>query len=758
MMKNCVLGIILLSLALLGGCAKGGNGEGSGIAVSVSGASVVGVTLSATYTAAVTGTTNTAVSWSISGTACTGTPNPCGSFTTMTATTATYQAPATAPGPGTITIQATSKADSTVTGDASVNIVPVSVVVTPTASPAVVVGENLTQQFTAVAVPDAAPQTFTWTCSPTAACGGFVPGTNTPGGANNSGVAVYTAVYTAPSTAQTGVQISASWSSTMPETPAGTATSKVSVAATRLIPNSNYVFQFSGYDSSNNAVAVLGTVPIDKDGIIAPGGIEDVFSANGFQQKLAITSASAIYSLTGNNSNNQAVLNLSTGAANIPNTYSAVLTSGGNIQMIEIDTAGTGSGVMQKSATQFNTSAETFAFGFTGIDSTGNRVGYVGILPMTPNANGTGGTISGGMLDTNDNGNASNVCGTSPCTVTGTYVQDTNNASLWHMTLSAGTSALDFDFFVAGGQTQSKTTANPQPLTLYAISTDPVLTNPAVSGSMVYQVPMTSGYNNAAFSGSSVSALTGINPTASNSSNVALINGTTDGTSSGTGGSGGFTGGFDQNNNGTILSVSEFPSATATSNPYSYVASGSSGRYIFQLPVNASASASAAPTPFVLYASGANRGFLLDQSSAAVFTGAMYPQSTANNFYYAPSEMPGTYAASSIPGSTSGVVPFVENLLLTSTGSATYNVTGVENSGSGYESLTGSYTMNSNGTGAITLTSPPLPAVATNVIYAVDATTIPNSLNSSLPNFIITDFFTIGETSGTPSAITFAQQ
>jgi hypothetical protein len=434
------------------------------------------------------------------------------------------------------------------------------------------------------------------------------------------------------------------------------------------------------------------------------------------------------------------------------------MSGSGNMQMVESDSTGvTGSGLMQKSSTQFNSSAQTFAFGFTGVDSKSSRVGYVGVLPMTPNANGTGGTISGGMIDTNDNGNTSNVCGTSPCTVSGTYVQDANPL-LWHMTLSAGTTALDFDFFVSGGLTQTKTTANPPALTLYAISTDPLLTNPAVSGSMVFQVPMTLGYNNAAFSGSSVSALTGINPTASNSSNVALINGTTDGTSSGTGGTGGFTGSFDQNDDGTILSVSEFPSATATSNPYSYVASGSIGRYIFQLPVNAGASASAAPTPFVLYASGANRGFLLDQSSAAVFTGAMYPQSTVNSFEYAPSELPGTFATSTMPNSISGVVPFVENLLLTSTGSATYNVSGAENTGSGYQSLAGSYTMNSNGTGAIALTSPVPPAVATNVIYAVDAATIPNPLSSSLPNFIINDFFIMGTTSGTPSVITFAQQ
>ena len=64
---------------------------------------------------------------------------------------------------------------------------------------------------------------------------------------------------------------------------------------------------------------------------------------------------------------------------------------------------------------------------------------------------------------------------------------------------------MDFDFFIASG-TASKT----NPLTFYAISTDPVATHPAVSGTMVLQ-DSTQTYNNAAFKGTSVSALTGVN-------------------------------------------------------------------------------------------------------------------------------------------------------------------------------------------------------------------------------------------------------
>jgi hypothetical protein len=740
MMKKFCFGLGLLSLIFAVGCAKGGNGQGSGVSVSVSGPSVVPVTLNATYTAAVTGSTNTAVTWSISGTACTGTPNPCGSFSSTTATTAVYQAPATAPNPVVVTITATAQADSTAAGAENVNVEPVSVVVTPTT---VSVGENLEQQFTAVAIPDSVPQTFSWTCTPTAACANFTPAPN------NLGLAVLTA----PSAAQTGVQVSATWSSATPENPPGVGTSKISVVSSRLAAG-NYAFHFKGYDSGA-PVGVTGGVTVGSGGAIT--GYEEVQSGGTSPTLYGIVSGAFTQAPSGVFSNNEGTLTLNV-SNNTSNVYTSVINSSGNIQMIESDATGiTGSGVMQKSSAAFNSSAQTFAFGFTGVDSSGKRVGYVGVIPMTPNVNGTGGTIAGGVIDTNDGGVASNLCGPSPCMVTGTYTQ--LNALIWQMTLNAGSTAFDFDFVVASGVAQTKTA--PNALTLYAISTDPILTNPQVSGSMVYQVPMT--YNNAAFAGSSVSALTGIT---ANASNVALVNGTTDGKSSGSAGTGGFSGVFDQNDNGMILSASTFPPSTsAPPNPYTYVASSSSnGRYVFQLPVNPSASASAAPAPFVLYASGANRGFMLDQSSSTVFTGAMYPQSTISMFSYALSELPGAYAASTIPNSSPGIMPFVQNLLLEFPGDSMNVVGGTENSGSGALLLvgtsgTGAYSMMSNGTGTITFTpAPPGPAVGTNVICAVDITTVPNPLATGLQNYVVTDFFEMGTTSGTASGIMFAQQ
>ncbi len=729
MVKNFLFAVAVLSLALAGGCAKGGNGVGISIKVSVpNGIIDVPVTQPVVLTATVTGTTNTAVTWSMSGAGCTG--SACGTLTPVTPATtpatATYVAPATAPSPAAVKITATSAADNKATGSLSLRVMPVTVVTTPATE---TVGQGLVQQFTAVANPSAAPQTFTWsvTCTNGTNCGSvsYDP--------NNSNVAVFTA-----GTPQSGVLVTAE--TTVQESPAsaGMSSAKVTVTASRL-PADTYAFQFSGYNQANQAVATAGSVAVAANGLIT-GGVEDVVIDGAYKQYTTVTGSYKPSTLANDNTNNAGTLTLN--ASGGPTyTYAAVLTSSGVIRMIESDSTGiTGSGVMQKSAgTVFNSGPQTFAFGFTGVDSSGDRVGYVGLLPLSGS-----GTITGGLVDSNDNGTAN-----SYSSVTGTYSADATISGLWHMTLASP--SLDFDFFVAGGKAQ--TTTGPGPLTLYAISTDS--TYQALSGSMVYQVPLSTStcaapcYNNAAFNDTSVSNLTGAN------ANVALILGTTDGTSSGTGGTGGFTGTFDQDNNGTILSV-----GTATTPPssfsYTYVASSSNtGRYIFQMLGNPNATPVVAPLPFVLYASGADRGFLLDQSSPAVMTGTMDPQPA--NVTYAAAYMPGAYAAVTIGNSDSGIAPVAENLLLSYTGTYTGKVAGAENP-SGV-TVTGTYTMTLTGTGAITLTAP---AAATYAIYAIDAT------SRSGGNYAIEDFMIIGSctpqapattcTSGAPSSIVFAQQ
>lgn len=720
MIKNCLLAVGLLSLGMAVGCAKGGNGVvPPPIVVSVTPPSGINAadiypTQSLTLTATVTPAgTSPAVTWSLSGP---GKLTPVTPATTPA--TATYVAPAAAGSQATVT--ATLVADSTKTGTAQLTIADITTDVSPSA---LSVGTGLTQQFTAVAVPDDAPQTFTWSC--TAAnvqCKSFHQDPNV------SGVAYYKAQ---DSCSGSCIQISAvtpldtTGCSTNPKS---CTIAKASLVASRV--NGTYAFRFSGYDGSNNATAVVGTFTAAANGTIT-SGIEDELTSSGPVQN-AITGGS--YTPTPsdtNNSNNAGTLTLTTGA--FPNTFQVVLDGAGDIEMIESDGHGTGSGIAQKwsssNPSNLFTGDQTYAFGFTGVDSVGKRVGFAGVLPMN------GSAVVGGQMDVNDNGVTNTVCA-SPCSIAGPYTP--NGAGVWHMTLTVGTTTLDFDFFISSG-TASKT----NPLTFYAISTGAVdSAHPAVSGTMVLQ-DSTQTYNNAAFKGTSVSALTGANGA---NTNVSLTLGTTDG-------AGNFSGQFDQNDAGTILSGIQFP--PTGSNSYTYAASGTNGRYIFNMLGNPSANPVVAPIPFILYASGANRGFLLDQSSSSVMTGTMKPQGKGSGIFSG-TELPGTYAAATTGSGNSNVGPIAANLLLTSPGGGVFNVSGTQYLPQATVTGTYDFTTGSAGAGVGTLTLT-APSAQKYVVYVLDT----SGCTLSSPVCIIQDFLMMDETTSTPNknpSIIFAQQ
>ncbi len=76
-------------------------------------------------------------------------------------------------------------------------------------------------------------------------------------------------------------------------------------------------------------------------------------------------------------------LTLTLPAGVYPRQFQVALDGAGDIEMIESDAHGTGSGIAQvASAPKLLKGAQNFAFGFTGTDSGGNRVGLVGVLPM----------------------------------------------------------------------------------------------------------------------------------------------------------------------------------------------------------------------------------------------------------------------------------------------------------------------------------------------------------------------------------------
>ncbi|MGA2981769.1 MAG: hypothetical protein ABSD76_19410 [Terriglobales bacterium] len=754
MMKNLMFAVALLSLALTGGCAKGGNGTVPPpvtVTVAITSPSnanpgAIYPSQSLTLTATVANSTNTAVTWSLTGP---GTLTPITPATNPA--TATYVAPTTVPATGATqpTVTATLASDTSITGPLALTIVDITSEVTPaTVSAGTTGGPNgtgLTQQFTAVAVPDDAPQSFTWTCSAGGtgnACANFVPVANTPPQTGSSGLALYTADDTCTGNCVQISAVSTLDSGACNNNPNCTV-AKVSLVQSRV--SGTYAFQFSGYNATG-FVAVAGTFTVAAGGSIS--GVEDQLTSSGTATNISIAGGS--YTPTKSdaiNSNNAGTLSLPPANGIGPSQYQAVLDGTGGIQMIESDLNGTGSGVAQKASSAFSGTVEqTYAFGFTGVDSGGNRVGYAGLMGF----NGTGGLS--GLMDVNDNGQGSNsICSPSaaPCTITGTYTQ--NNNGSWHLALTKPV-IMGFDFFISSG-----TTGKTSPLTFYAISTDPIATNPVVAGTMVLQ-DSTQTYNNAAFKGISVSALTGTGTGANGTivpktTNVSLTLGTTDG-------NGNFSGQFDQNNDGVILSSVQFPPKTGTNN-YTYTSTGTppSGRYTFNMLGNPTASPVGAPLPFVLYASGANRGFQLDTSSASVMTGAMNPQGKGGETF-ANSELPGTYAAATTSSGSSEVVPLAANLLMTYPGIVTPGTppitvvagTQYQYPNPGQQTVAGTYTLTLPGTGTIPLTAPSGPSY---VIYVLDTSGCgTNSLVCSVQDFLMIDE---DKTNLNPSII-FAQQ
>ena len=712
--KKCLFAVALLSLAFATSCAKGGNGVVPEITVTISSPANLNAgdlypNQTVTLTATVTGTSTQSVTWTVTGG---------GTVTSASALTATYVAPGAATTG--ITVTATLTSDASVTSNFPVSVVDITTQVTP-ATPAV--GTGLKQQFTAIAIPDDAPQTFSWTCAANGnPCKTF---TQDP---NISGLAYYTA---ADNCTGSCIQISAI--STLDPggctpTPKNCSIGKASIVTSRV--NGTYAFQFSGYDSSNNAVSVAGTFTAVNGTITS--GTEDELTSSGHSPHIITGGSYTPITASNPNSNNAGTLTLTNGAN--PNKFQVALNSAGDLSMIETDGHGTGSGIAQIAAgSGVFKNEQTYAFGFTGVDSSNKRVGYVGVLAMDGNN-----TITTGQIDVNDNGASTGICTASPCTVSGTYTA--SQTAPGSMVITNGSVSQHFNFYISSG-----TSGKANPLTFYAISTDsPDSTHPAVAGTMVLQ-DSTQTYNNAALKGSSVSALTGLGT--GGGTNVSLTLGNTDG-------NGNFTGQFDQNNGGTIVTV---PSpASAASFAYTYTAgSTTNGRYTLQMLGNPDTSPVVAPLPFVFYASGVNRGFLLDQSSA-VIAGTMNPQG-AGNGAFDPTELPGTYAAASTNSAIAAADPSAANLLLTSTGgSMGYNVSGTQYQDQNSDTVTGTYTLaNDSGTGTIVLTAP---AAQNYVIYVVDS----SGCGKSSLVCTIEDFYMIDTTTGTnvnknPTTI-FAQQ
>jgi len=682
MTKKLWVAVSLLSVALSTGCATGGSGHsGAEIKVTVNTNPAnqpnVGVMLTVQFVATVEGTDNHAVTWSLNqnGVACTGNPNPCGSIDAN----GLYTAPAVPPNPATVNVTATSVANTTKSDTYNLVVLPITVVVTPVLKNPLSVVQGVSQVFTATATPDNVPQTFDW--SIVCDAGTDLCGTLTPN-ANASSTATFTAMQNPPAPAIAHITATSRVSAS------GTATVDVQIVKSRLNPSSTYAFHFSGFDATG-PIAVAGNFATDGNGAIV-GGTQDELTAV-TQATRTIDNSSVLTA----DANVHGTLTLHTSAG--ARSYRVVFNAQGNARLIEFDNTGRrGSGeLVLATPSKFNNNAlagSAFTFGLTGIDTVFKRTGFVGVFHSD-----VAGNIDSGLLDVNDfgipNGNPNgntitagsyNIGPDGRGTMT---VPDNDSGKTYH-----------YAVYVVGGATGRAS----NPLTLFAISMDDPQSNPGVIGTIVSQDP-NPVYDNSALKAFTIINLTGLDSSGTKAQ-VSLTNGTGDG-------NGHFTASYDANNAGQIVKADP-------AHPFSYnyaFTAGAKGRYTIDLLGNPNANPAVPSVHFVLYLDAANRGFVLDQSSQAVYTGTMDPQTGSN---FAGSELAGSFEAATASSATSGVSPMATNFLFISalpnfTLAGVRDLTGVAQP----QTLAGTYTVDVSGTGTMQLTQP---AAENYVIYFFD--------------------------------------
>ncbi|HKV28443.1 MAG TPA: putative Ig domain-containing protein [Candidatus Acidoferrales bacterium] len=484
-----------------------------------------------------------------------------------------------------------------------------------------------------------------------------------PSGLTLSASGVISGVPTAVSTNTFTVQVTDA--EPTPQTAAATLSiSIVSSVNNNALLNGNYVFVFSGFNSSG-PVVLGGTLLASGTGGIF--GSEDSNNNNpaGSTQNngpgpVQNTTVAGSYSI-GSDGRGSFTLN----SAAIVSTYQFALDANGDAQFIEADSTGThGTGILRKQGVP-NFTAQSFsgnyAFELAGTDPSGKRDALAGVF----NADGTS-LFKNGNIDTNFAG----ALGTNLSGVTGTFLLAQNGRGAASLTLPTPVT-LNLVFYMV------------TPSDALFIGIDPISkTNPMTVGEARLQSQ--SSFDKTSLSGPSVATATGLGPSGNASVLAGLL--MADGNT-------GISSTLDTNDAGTI-----------TSN------AGASGSY--SVASNGRATTSGLSNQLaVLYLIGPNQAFLIGQDSAAS-TGIVEPQvggpfnsaSLSSYFTFGPS------LSASLLTSDKTSNDFAGSILSDGAG----NISGKldEAGGSGIPSsnlaLKATYTIGANGRGAISASSPPL--------------------------------------------------
>jgi hypothetical protein len=209
--------------------------------------------------------------------------------------------------------------------------------------------------------------------------------------------------------------------------------------------NGTYVFSFTGSDRTNgynSFFAIVGTLTANGSGAFTSGSIDIADPALGAVLQTANVFSrlptSGNYSVTADG-RGSGTISVTINGSDVQFGLDFVLTSTSHGMISRFDGNGTGSGTIDLQTSNVEQSAlqGSYAFGFTGVDSTlQNSLSTVGAFTLDGNGN-----ITSGVEDFNNNGDSSNL---QDLAVQGTVIDGpTQSAQL--TTSAAGFGTLHFD-------------------------------------------------------------------------------------------------------------------------------------------------------------------------------------------------------------------------------------------------------------------------------------------------------------------------
>jgi len=392
----------------------------------------------------------------------------------------------------------------------------------------------------------------------------------------NASTGIISGVATAVSTNSFTVQVTDSEAT--PQKASATLSITIAASANNsALLNGNYVFIFSGFNSSG---------PVVLGGMFGANGTGSIFGSedsnnenptgstqNNGPGPVQDTTIFGTYSI-GSDGRGSFTLD----SASVISTYQFVLDGNGDAQFIEADDTGThGTGILRKQKVSNFTPGSfsgNYAFQLAGTDSSGKRDTLAGVF----HADGVS-LFNSGNVDTNDAG----ILGTNLTGVTGTFLASQNGRGT--ATVALPTTTLNFVFYMI------------TPSDVLFVGIDPIsAANPMTIGEALLQTQPS--FNAASLNGSSVATASGLGASGNASALAGLLSAN---------GANGISSTLDVNNGGTVALN------TTTSGSYSVAANG-------RVTTSGLASQLA-----VLYLVGPNHGFVIGQDPAAS-SGVLEPQ------------------------------------------------------------------------------------------------------------------------------------